>query len=443
MEPTLHATSWMSAAAASALISAVLEGMVLAAGVALCMRMLPRLNAASRSMIWMNVFLLLVLLHVVPALREQGGAGIATHGVSPILFHPGWSIGITALWGALTIWRGTELVLSAIRLHRLAARAIPIEPGLGLKSLLVGEPGGRGAELCTSLEVARPSVFGFFHPRILLPPALIEKLLPQELEQVVLHEMEHLRRADDWTNLLQKMVLMLFPLNPVLFWAERKLCAERELACDDRVLRSSCARKAYAICLTRLAEDSMLRRSVSLALGAWERRSELVSRVNRLLLRPSESMSVRQAKLVTGSLILGVLGGAVALGNCPQLVSFAPFPRPIVEASAMPAPYLNESLHETGLREQSIGAPGGKVQLVKAVMHQEPVQPPVKTKPTRGRVAKRMIEPEFVERREAWVVLTEWNDTMPPPHLMIAVDPVNRNSYAAVPIANGWLIVQI
>jgi hypothetical protein len=81
------------------------------------------------------------------------------------------------------------------------------------------------------------------------------------------------------------------------------VCAERELACDDRVLQSSCTRKAYAMCLTRLAEDSVLRRKLTLALGAWERRSELVSRVQRLLMPLDNRWEVRQAKLVTGSLI--------------------------------------------------------------------------------------------------------------------------------------------
>jgi len=32
---------------------------------------------------------------------------------------------------------------------------------------------------------------------------------------------------------------------------------------------------------------------------------------------------------------------------------------------------------------------------------------------------------------------------MPPAHLVIAVAPGDRNTYAAVPIAHGWLILQI
>ena len=90
--------------------------------------------------------------------------------------------------------------------------------------------GRRAAALCVSDEVDRPSVVGFFAPRILVPAALLERLSADELRQIVLHEMEHLRRGDDWTNLLQKLSLVVFPLNPALIWIERQLCVERELA---------------------------------------------------------------------------------------------------------------------------------------------------------------------------------------------------------------------
>jgi hypothetical protein len=267
----------------------------------------------------------------------------------------------------------------------------------------------------------------------------MNKLSALELRQVVTHEMEHLRRADDWTNLLQKIALTIFPLNPVLYWAERRLCTERELACDDRVLRSNCARKAYAICLTRLAEDSILRRSLSLTLGAWERRSELVRRVHRLLYQPNDSMGSRQAALVTAGLVLGVLGGAVALAHSPRFVGFAPLPQSNLQAHAMAAPYLRA----TNDREQNLRASGGSLQLVKAVMPEPSARTTSKASPQRHSAIKRSEKPRVVESRQAWLVLTEWNDTLPPPRVVIAVDPVNRNSYAAVPLANGWLIVQI
>ena len=288
MEFLLHSVSVFSAAAVSSLVGAVWQGAVLAIFVSLCIKCFPRLSAASRSVVWLNVFLVLVLLHIVPYFGGQKGVGHSAHS-SPILLRSGFAVAIAAAWVALSLFRSMQLIVSAYRLQQLVRRAIPLVPQEPLRASLNGENGSRGAQLCTSMEVERPSVIGFVRPRILLPPALFERLSAIELQQVVLHEMEHLRRGDDWSNLLQKIGLALFPLNPVLYWTEGRLCAERELACDDRVLQSSCTRKAYAMCLTRLAEDSVLRRKLTLALGAWERRSELVSRVQRLL-RPGQSM---------------------------------------------------------------------------------------------------------------------------------------------------------
>ena len=438
MDPTLHAISFLSAAAVSALFSAIWEGTVLAGCVVLCLRLLPGLSAAARSVVWMNVFLLLVLLQVLPFLGEHGATGNAVHH-SPFQLDVLWSVVIAGVWAMLSLWRGAHLILSAIRLHGLATRATPVHPDAALRALLQDRTGsgkaGRPVEPCTSAEVERPSVFGFLRPRILLPPALLERLTAPELQQVVLHEIEHLRRRDDWTNLLQKMGLVLFPLNPALLWVERRLCAERELACDDRVLRSSFGRKAYAICLTRMAEYSMLRRSLSLVLGAWERQSELARRVHRILRRPNESVSGRQAMVLTGSLILGVLAGAIVLARSPQLVSFAPLKQSTVQARSMPA----ADFREANLRELR-----GSATLVKAVMPEGPFRTPYTLNHTRITAPKRSVRQHRVlPDQPAWVVLTEWGDAEPPPHLVIAVVQDNRSSYAAVAIANGWLIVQI
>ncbi len=90
-------------------------------------------------------------------------------------------------------------------------------------------------------------------------------------------------------NLLQKVSLVLVPLNPVLMWVERRLCLERELACDEDVLRLTKAPKAYATCLTNLAEHRLGRRAAALSLSAWEKRSELARRVHSIL-RGAEAM---------------------------------------------------------------------------------------------------------------------------------------------------------
>jgi hypothetical protein len=169
----------------------------------------------------------------------------------------------------------------------------------------------------------RPSVIGFFAPRILIPHWLLPRLTAGELEQIVLHETEHLRRRDDWTNLIQKLCLVVFPLNPALAWIEHHLCSEREMACDEGVIRLTNAPRAYAACLANLAERHLEHRAEALSLGAWHRRPELVRRVHRILLH-KRAMSKTAAGALLATLGSMLLAASVEMSRVPQLVAFVP-----------------------------------------------------------------------------------------------------------------------
>jgi beta-lactamase regulating signal transducer with metallopeptidase domain len=453
MNELFHSLSFVSAGASAALLSAVWQGAVLCVGVAICLRLLPGLSAAARSVVWFNVFVLVLLLHMVPAFTARVPALSGSH-VPAIHLDSHWSLAIAGLWLSLSLWRAVQLVLGAIHLRRLASRAVPVAVSGGLKALLAGASTGRTAELCSSDEVARPSVLGFFRPRILVPAVLLETLSPAELQQVVLHEMEHLRRADDWTNLLQKIGLVLFPLNPVLLWIERRLCAERELACDDRVIRSSAGRKAYALCLAHLAEYAILRRSFSLVLGAWERRPELVRRIHRILSQPVRSMGRKPAIAATGGLLAGALGCALALSHSPQLVSFVPRYQSDLQAQSLDPREVARAL-------------GGTPQLMKASMPSQPDQQVAKQRAVHPAVVKHVKRnrpaPNRIAELDApriplpdldqhtCVVLTEWTAYQTRPRVVFAVSdetPAPRPvvipvKYAIVPTPAGWLIIQI
>jgi hypothetical protein len=315
------AHGWMaevSQAATGSLITAIWQGILLAAMAGLGLRLLPKTPASVRFAIWFGVFLVVTGLPVIvlwphAASVEQGA------GRGPWLtLDMRWSVAIATMWVLASAVRAGTLVAAAFRVRALWRRATPVETSLKRS----GE-GSRRAQICTSEEVDRPTVIGFFAPKILIPGWLLSKLTPTELEQVVLHETGHLGRADDWMNLLQKIALVLFPLNPALAWVEHRLCFERELACDERVLRETGAPKAYAACLATLAEHRLGRRAVALALGAVGCESELGRRVGRIL-RRGERMKPLHARLVLGGAVLGLLVGVAELGRCPQLVGFAP-----------------------------------------------------------------------------------------------------------------------
>lgn len=468
MNEIVHALSFVSASAAGALFSAIWEGAVLALGVYLCLRLLPGLSAAARSVVWLNVFILLVLLHFVPVFGSSPAVP-ATNRVPEFYLDLRWSLGVMGVWLALSLWRAGQLILGIVQLRRLAGRARPLEANAELEALLSDAAAGRTASLCVSDEVLRPSVLGFLRPRVLVPAALAEHLTPQELKQVVLHEMEHLRRGDDWTNLVQKIGLVLFPLNPVLLWVERRLCAERELACDDRVMESSAGRKAYALCLTRMAEFSLFRKGFSLVLGLWERRPELVRRIQRIVSQPVRSMGRKPAMAATGSVLAGALGCAIALSHSPQLVGFLPEHVPMPQAQSL-------NPHEVAR------ALGGTAQLMKATMAASPGQglpashsrsqkraPSTssgqvlgraavlrtvrKAHPGASQIAKMDSAPAPLPNldQRGVIVLTEVTTFEAPPRVVLAVSPDRRTArpvviparYAILPTPTGWLIIQI
>jgi hypothetical protein len=359
-----------------------------------------------------------------------------------------WSFAIAALWLMVSLVRAVKLAMSAVRLHGIWKRAVPVE---GCDAVLLAA-GIRGVELCTSKDVDRPSVIGFFSPRILIPEELFARLTTAEFGQIVLHEVGHLRRGDDWINLLQKLSLVLVPLNPVLLWIERRLCLERELACDDDVLRLTKAPKAYATCLTNLAEYRLGRKAATLSLGAWEKKSELARRVHSILLG-GKRMGTAQARVVMGVVVLGLLGGSAELARCPQLVSFSRATLPVSaearSSSGAGLGYVPVAFHASG-NGTANGAGVAHETLLKASMPVDrgthPVSPAVvKHRRAASAPAVQRTRQDRAGVREVRRFVTVTWDESERPGMVLSVtqERVISTSYAAVHTAGGWLVIQL
>lgn len=334
-------------AAAPAAVAALWQDALIALALVLCFRFVLRASAAHRFAAWAAGFTIAALLPLLPFL-ERSAAGIAAMpagGSTPrpwLELDSRWGFAIAALWLAASAFRASELVFHSLRLRRLWRGAIPVQAEAHLRSLLSAALPARRIEICTTPDLDRPSVIGFFAPRILIPEWLCSRLTSGELEQVVLHEAEHLRRRDDWTNLLQKISLVLFPLNPALAWMERRLCREREMACDEGVVQRTQAPRTYAACLAALAERGIerrefLRRAQALSLGILGRRPELVRRVDSIL-RRKQALHPLAAGALVGVVGCGLLVGAIELSRSPQLVAFVAAPKPGVQTAALVPP---------------------------------------------------------------------------------------------------------
>ena len=435
MHPLLAVSQFI----AQACIAGLWQGLALITAVAILLRLVPQVSAAVRFSIWAFAF---VLAATVPLLHLPTVSVLRPHSASAMVhLGAGWGFAIACIWAIFMLVRGAQLLMHAIRLRRIwrHARPVPIEDPI---RALLQRSGRRTVELCTSTDVDSPSVIGFFSPRLLIPEWLFAKLAPLDLQQIVLHECEHLRRGDDWINLLQKVGVALFPLNPALLWVDRRLSLERELACDAGVVASTTAPFVYAHCLTRLAEHRLHRRSVALSLSAWSRQSELARRVYHLL-RPARNMSPLYAKFAIALICAGLSVGAVQMAKAPRLFSFTDpaIPMPIAEAAS---PAL---------------APPGAQEI--PVVYRQEAQPHAALvnaaltvhKPHRAtHKSKRGIQPRGNTHttrliRQPRIVLTtvELSNYGPSSSVGPAyLQPIRFSpSYAAVPFGDGWLVIQL
>jgi uncharacterized protein (TIGR03067 family) len=92
-----------------------------------------------------------------------------------------------------------------------------------------------------------PAVLGIVRPTVLLPEVLASAQPVEKVEPIVAHELIHVRRRDAAVGSLQVLAQGLWWFHPLVWWASRALCRERERCCDAEVVGSlDCPRQQYA-----------------------------------------------------------------------------------------------------------------------------------------------------------------------------------------------------
>jgi beta-lactamase regulating signal transducer with metallopeptidase domain len=326
-------------------VNSLPEGLLLALGAWLLLRLMGRQNSGTRFAVW------LVALAGVVALPFLSGFGSAQNpDVVPSRVHP--QIAIAAFWASafFVLWIAIAAVALAriavglwqVRQIRRSCTAIPagnLFPEL--QSLLAETK--RPVHLLTSDKARVPAALGFRNPAIVLPAWTLRELSTAELQPIVIHELAHLRRHDDWTNLLQKTVRAILFFHPAVWWIDARLSLEREMACDDAVLAATGNPRAYAGCLIDLLEKNCARRGWSMAQAAVSRARDASVRIARILrVGPTATTRVGRAALgVAACLSLACAGTALFV---PQFVEFVPVEstfaahvrRPLIDSAELP-----------------------------------------------------------------------------------------------------------
>jgi len=315
------------------------QGALLALGVSLFLRVF-RFNATTRYVVWSGTLLAIMALPIIagrytppvetPDLSAPSSfaesvlvalvpPSSAATAIAPppiesfeLELPAGWSSYVLKVWIFVSLILLLRLARASVSLRRLkqSASAADAESIERLRKLEEAGGAGRTVSLLVSPRVGAPMALGWRTPAILLPVALTKQLTRAELDQVLLHELAHLRRWDDWTKLAQRLAEAIFFFHPAIYWIARNLNLEREVACDDWVVVHTGRTKPYALCLTRLVETARGYRHPALASGALKSGKQLSWRIEMLLNKDRDASPRVQKNIVWVTAI--ILGAGLA-----------------------------------------------------------------------------------------------------------------------------------
>ena len=307
------------------IVDCLFAGTLIAVFAGLVSHFSRRQSSSLRFAVWFSA---LIAIAASPFLRDLiwslGKSPSAGLGGVAITLPSSCALYVFGLWGAMAAWFLIRLGIGLWRLHALRQTFVPVD----LEKLdpqvreTLNRDGGRvPVSLCTSARVRVPAVIGLIGTLVVVPRWALDELSAGELNQVLLHELAHLRRRDSWTNLAQQVIKAVFFFHPAVWWIESKISLEREMACDDAVLAETANPRAYAKCLQHIAEKTLLRRSLALAQAVLGRVRQTSTRVAQILdgTHPRSSNHGWRTALSLATLV--VVCGLIE-SNEPHLIAF-------------------------------------------------------------------------------------------------------------------------
>jgi len=193
-----------------------------------------------------------------------------------------WQNLVLLVWVAGVIIAGTKNLVGGLSLLKVSARTNrPSAHWEYVASTLAKSMGiNTSFRLRTSGQVLVPFVLGVFRPVIVFPSSYFIQLTPGQIEAILLHELEHIRRNDFLINIIQLFVESLLFYNPVSWWLSKKIHLYREYNCDDRVISQIPNSRDYLEALYSAACIANSRTPQLVAL--FNHKSELIMRIRRM-----------------------------------------------------------------------------------------------------------------------------------------------------------------
>jgi beta-lactamase regulating signal transducer with metallopeptidase domain len=204
---------------------------------------------------------------------------------------PESAVSLAALPWLGLLWSGGALVLLAAlagALAQLRAMTREAEPAHDPAVHIAASRAARVLGVSRPVRIlytpprAMPMTWGLVYPVVLLPRDAAS-WPSSRLDAVLMHETAHVKRLDCLTQFLARILCALLWFHPLAWYAARQLRIERELACDDLVVRAGSRPSEYAGHLLEIARGCRATRLAAQASLPMARQSHIGRRLGAVL----------------------------------------------------------------------------------------------------------------------------------------------------------------
>jgi hypothetical protein len=204
-----------------------------------------------------------------------------------------WQPTLIGIYAAGLLLMGVRLAIGMWRTRGLVRRAA-IDEGM-----------------LVSAECASPVTVGWWKPVVILPRGW-RAWSAEELDAVLTHEREHIRRRDPLVQWLALCNRAIFWFHPLAWWLERQLAALAEDACDVAVLRTGHDPRLYSRFLVELARSVERAGARVTLVGTAMHGGSLADRIRSILEGRSEVRTPRKRAWAAAVLCALMVVGLVA-----------------------------------------------------------------------------------------------------------------------------------
>ena len=146
--------------------------------------------------------------------------------------------------------------------------------------------------ICENNFYPSPCVIGIFKPTIIIQDKITDSLSSEKVKHILLHEIVHIKRKDNFINMLLMLLMCIYWFNPLFWYCIKLIRDDCELSCDEKVLNIISTEKSANYAQTLLDTVMLTNKANKLGFSIFFAKSNTKERIKNIMKYKKKSMYI-------------------------------------------------------------------------------------------------------------------------------------------------------